>query len=78
MEDSELLAYAAIGLLIYFAILYAIISSAVKSAAANQNHTLIMQNRLLIKMLRKQGVSKQELVALYNQDNDQFWNSVEP
>jgi hypothetical protein len=80
MEDMDTSAYIVlllVGLLIWAWILFAIIKSAVKAALYSADLNLLNQTRLLIKLLNKQGVSKQELEDLHKDSNDDFWKKLE-
>ena len=76
MEQTELIFIGLAVLVINLWIIYEIIKSAVRSANKDMDNNLRIQNRLLIKQLEKMGVSKDELVKLYHQDTDTFWNSI--
>lgn len=60
--DTILIAVVAAG--ISLAILYLIIGNAVKAATKDQLDRAEVQNRLLAKMLEKQGVPREEIDAL--------------
>lgn len=67
-----------IGALIGLLINYLIIQSAVKSALASyhqeQINLLHAQNRLLSLMLKNQGVSKDDIFAAHDVNNQDYWN----
>lgn len=76
MEPSAIFGAAAIGLVIWIVILFVVIKDAVKSATKGHVDALTTQNRLLIKLLEKQGVSKDEIIDLHEQDVNAFWDSI--
>lgn len=76
MENSDLIPYILLGLIVYFFIMYLVVSAAVRAGSKSQNYNLKMQNRLMIKLLMREGVSRKEIVDLHNQDNDEFWKSI--
>ena len=76
MEQSELLIIAVIGLIVWSILLYFIIQAAVGSANKVNEHYLKAQNRLLIRLLQSQGVSKQEIIDCYDKGEEEFWGSL--
>ena len=76
MEQSELLIIALIGLIVWSIMLYFIIQGAVGSANKVNEHYLKVQNRLLIRLLQSQGVSKQEIIDCYDKNDEEFWGSL--
>ena len=77
MEQSELLIIALIGLIVWSIMLYFIIQGAVGSANKVNEHYLKVQNRLLIRLLQSQGVSKQEIIECYDKTDEEFWGSLQ-
>lgn len=61
MGTPEIIAISILGLIISLAVLYAIIKSAVKSG----NKEIL---KFLIYKLRRDGVTKEEIYKLYNED----------
>lgn len=76
-SDSELIFCLLISIAIWLFIVHKIISSAVREATKSQDYKLKIQNRLLIKLLMKQGVDKDELKEIHNQDDDDFWEKLD-
>jgi hypothetical protein len=81
MDPNKLFIIAAITLVVSLLIMYYIIQTAVKSALIeandrNDEKLLLVQNRLLIKLLVKKGYTKQELIDLHNHDGNTFWDSI--
>ena len=76
MEQSELLIIAVIGLIVWSILLYFIIQAAIGSVNKVNEHYLKVQNRLLIRLLQSQGVSKQEIIDCYDKNEEDFWGSL--
>lgn len=76
MSNEQVLSIV-FGAAIAFYIWYEIIKGAVRAASKDQLAKIEFQNRLLVKMLRQQGVSKEALEGMLNQDSKEFWNSIE-
>lgn len=76
MEQNELLIIALIGLIVWSIMLYFIIQGAVGSANKVNEHYMKVQNRLLIRLLQSQGVSKQEIIDCYDKIEEEFWAGV--
>lgn len=76
METAPLLFFIGIGIIIYIAIVHAIIKSAAKSGTEMQEYHLKVISRLLIKRMLKEGYSKEEIVNMIDGDEDQFWKSI--
>ena len=75
--EGEIILGLLLAIAIWLFIIYQIIYSSIRNATKSQNYNLKMQNRLLIKLLMKQGVSKDELKEIHNQENDDFWERLD-
>lgn len=76
MDESQVYGAVALGFLFWIVLIHYIIRDAIKSATKSQTEAITTQNRLLIKLLEKQGVSKAELLALHEGSADDFWNTI--
>lgn len=79
MEDSNILLIvmaSIIGFVIMLAIYHAVIKSAVKAAMKDQNQLIKKQNDILLMMLNKQGVDKDELMDIFLQEKKDMWPSL--
>jgi hypothetical protein len=75
--EEDILPYVAIGLVVYFFIMYLVVSAAVKAGNQSVNYNTKMLSRLVIKYLKSKGMTRKELVDLHNQSTDEFWSSIE-
>lgn len=69
MEQSEIIIYAIIGLIIQYALIY----FAIHNATTRQRDHIKVQTKLLEKMARKAGVSEDEIKDAYIIDNSSPW-----
>ena len=74
--EQDVLIIVLIGSIVWAIILYLIIQSAGRSANRGNEYYLKVQNRLLIRLLQSQGVSKQEIIDCYDKSDQEFWDSV--
>jgi len=69
MEQSEIIIYAIIGLIVQYAVIY----FAIHNATAGQRDHIKVQTKLMEKMARKAGVSEDEIKNAYIINNYSPW-----
>lgn len=76
MNTTEIIVVSAAGFCIWLWIMYALIKAAVKSGAKEQNSLIQKQNDILVMMLNKMGVDKDELIEIFLQEKKALWTSL--
>ena len=61
MEQSEIIAYGLLSLLVYYAVLY----FAIYNATEKQRKNSEVQTKLLVQMARKAGITEEEIDECY-------------
>lgn len=79
MSDETILLIALGGIIVYLinlAIWHSVIKSSVKGGLNEQNKILEKQNKILITLLNKEGISKDELTEIFLMETKDFWPSL--
>jgi len=74
--NTDIIAFTAIGSVVWLVILYLIIASAVHSGTKHQTYYLRALYRAELLRMKKEGYTQQQLSDLHFDDNDQFWHKL--
>jgi hypothetical protein len=69
---------AGVSVIVVVWICYELVKSAVQKANRGVEYHLEKQNRLLTKLLEKQGATYDELYKIYTDSDEEFWQNISP
>ena len=76
-EDNEALIYILVGAFVWAIVLYFIITGAVSAGIKRSNYYQRLLFRLMVKKMRKEGFTSQQLKDIHNYSDEEFWKSLD-
>jgi hypothetical protein len=69
---------AGVSIIVAVWIVYELVKSAVQKGNKGVEYHLEKQNRLLMKLLEKQGANYDDLYKIYTDTDEEFWKGINP